>query len=225
VAQPNAAQTNALSGYLNTHKMLVKALGTALFRQFGTSAICNRFFTLSYIIPDKSNQVKTYTFVSVKDFRSSFAGFLFTNPKTDKTFTATSLPDHVDPTVTYIAEHPFLTAQQEGYSHNQISDKAFEDRACKALECYLKKSLAISRHVPENPTRQGGWRFLTGAKDIAEWEGMWESCDGHHFFLEAKHFMDGASFFSFMILSLLLTYIYRTNFWKSNASSREVWTF
>jgi len=186
--------------------MLVKALGTTLYRQFGTSAICNRSFTLSYIIPDKSNQVKTCTFVSAKDFRASFSGFLFTNPKTEKTFAAASLPDHVDPTVTYIAEHPLFTARQEGYNH-QISDKAFEDRACNALERYLKKSLAISRRVPENPTRQGSWRFLTGEKDIAEWEGIWESCDGHHFFLEAKHCMDMASFFSFMILSILLTYI------------------
>ena len=204
--------------------MLVKALGTTLYRQFGTSAICNRSFTLSYIIPDKSNQVKTYTFVSAKDFWISFSGFLFTNPKTEKTSIAASLPDHVDPTVTYIAEHPFLTARQEDYSYNQISDKAFEDRACKALERYLKKSLAISRRVSEH-NRQGAWRFLTGEKDIAEWEGIWESCDGHHFFLEAKHFMDSASFFSFMILSVLLTYIYRTNFLKSNASSREAWNF
>jgi hypothetical protein len=187
-------------------KMLVKALGTKLYRQFGTSATCNRSFTLSYIIPDKSNQVKTRTFVSAKDFRASFPGFTFTNPKNNETFAAAFLPHHVNPTVTYIAEHPFLPARLEGYSHNQISDKAFEDKACNALERYLKKSLVISRRVPDNPTRLGGWRFLTGEKDIAEWEGVWESCDGHHFFLEAKHLMDMASFFSFMILSILLTY-------------------
>jgi hypothetical protein len=169
--------------------MLVKALGTTLYRQFGTSAICNRSFTLSYIIPDKSNQVKTYTFVSAKYFRVSFSGFLFTNPKTDKTFAAASLPDHVDPTITYIAEHPFLTTRQEGYNHNQTSDRQGlqsprtlpEEKPCHKPSC-----------TREPHTK--GWRFLTGEKDIAEWEGMWESCDGHHFFLEAKHFMDTASF-------------------------------
>lgn len=49
-----------------------------------------------------------------------FTGFLFTNPETNKTFAATSLPDHIDPTVTYIAKHPFLAARLEGYSHNQV---------------------------------------------------------------------------------------------------------
>jgi hypothetical protein len=58
---------------------LVAVCVLSLYRQFGTSAICNKSFTLSYIIPDKSNQVKTYTFVSAKDFRASFSGFLFTN--------------------------------------------------------------------------------------------------------------------------------------------------
>ena len=51
---------------------------------------------------------------------ASLTGFLFTNPETNKTFVVTSLPDHIDPTVTYIAKHPFLTAQLEGYSHNQV---------------------------------------------------------------------------------------------------------
>ena len=39
-----------------------------LHRRFGTSTGCNRSFTLSYTMPDKSNKVKTYTFVSIKDF-------------------------------------------------------------------------------------------------------------------------------------------------------------
>ena len=46
-----------------------KALGTMLHRRFGTSTACNRSFTLSYTMPDKSNKVKSYTFVSIKDFR------------------------------------------------------------------------------------------------------------------------------------------------------------
>ena len=119
-----------------------------------------------------------------------------------------SLPDHVDPTITYIAEHPLFAAQLEGYAHNQVFDKAFEDRACNALEQFLKKSVIINRCVPDNTTQRGDWQILTGEKDIAEWEGMWESCDGHHFFLEAKPLMDMVSFFSFMIPSILLTYIY-----------------
>jgi hypothetical protein len=36
---------------------------------------------------------------------------------------------------------------------------------------------------------------------------VWESCDGQHFSLEAKHLMYIASFFSFMIQSILLRYI------------------
>ena len=70
-------------------------------------------------MPDKSNKVKTYTFVSIKDFR--LIDWFSVHKFWDKQkFAATSLPDHIDPTVTYIAKHPFLTARLEGYSHNQV---------------------------------------------------------------------------------------------------------
>jgi len=106
------------------------------------------------------------------------------------TISASCLPEHVDPTVIYIARHPFLTARLEDYSHNQISDKVFEGKACKALERHLNKSFAIRRRIPDNPTRPDGWRILAGEKDVAEWEGVWVGHDGHVYFLEAKHFMD-----------------------------------
>jgi len=96
---------------------------------------------------------------------------------------------HVDPRVVYIAKHPFLTARLEEYSHNQIADKAFEDKACTALEHHLQ-SRSIQRRIPDNSTRPDSWRILTGVKDVAEWEGIWESSDGHVFLLEAKHLMD-----------------------------------
>jgi len=159
-------------------------------RQFKTSTAFNRSFTLSYVIPGKGNQVETETFLSPKCFRDAFPGFRFTNPNTKVTISASCLPKHVDPTVMYTASHPFLTAQLEDYSHNQISDKVFEDKACKVLERHLNKSFAIRRRIPDNPTRPDGWRILAGEKDVAEWEGVWVGHDGHIYFLEAKHFMD-----------------------------------
>lgn len=187
--------------------MSVKVLGTMLYRQFGTkSTTCNRPFTVSFIIPGSSDQVETETFLRPKDFRDSFPGFRFINPKTTKAYTTTTLPEHVDPTIIYIAKHPLL-ARLKDYRHSQISDKAFEDKVSKTFRYYLSARFDIRRRTSDSPTRQDGWRILTqGDKDVAEWEGIWESSDGHTFFLEAKHLMDMASF-SFMVLFVLLTNI------------------
>lgn len=197
--------------------MSVKAIST-MFRQLKTTSAFNRSFTLSYVIPGKGNQVETETFLSAKSFRDAFPGFRFTNPKTRVTLSASCLPNHIDPSVIYTAKHPFLAAQLEDYSYNQISDKAFEDRACKALEHHLIKSFAVHRRIPDNPTRPDSWRILAGEKDVAEWEGVWVGHDGHVFLLEAKHLMDAVSFVV-MIPFILFTYAYRTNFMEFNANS------
>jgi len=190
-------------------KMLAKVLGTIVYRQFWTSAASKKSFTLSFIIPDfnKSDEIVTETYSSAKDFRDSFPGFRFTNPNTHRTFPPSTLPGVVDPTVVYIAKHPYLTARIQDKSHTQISDKVFEDKACKALERHLNKTLIISRRRPDNDERRDGWRILTGERDVAEWEGIWQSRDGRVFFLEAKHFMEMVSFrFTILILSVLNMY-------------------
>ena len=163
-----------------------------------------RAVLLSYIIPGHGDKVEKETFVSAKDLGYCFPGFRFTDPRTNNTFSARSLPHHFDPSIIYIAKHPFFTTRVGDYSHNQISDKAFENKALNALEHHLKKSFVISRRTPENPSRKDGWRFLTGEKDVAEWEGIWESGDGHFFFLEAKDFMNIVGC-TFMVLFVLLT--------------------
>jgi hypothetical protein len=145
--------------------MLVKALGTTIRRQLATSAASNRPLTLSFIISGGGDQVQTESFVSASEFRKAFSGFRFTNPKTNNTHPVDALPNHIDPSVVYVAKHPFLEAWLDDFSHNQISDKVFEDKACNALDRHLNQGLIISRRIPDNPTRQDGWRiFSTGGK-------------------------------------------------------------
>jgi hypothetical protein len=171
----------------------------AFYRGFATTATSLKPFTISFIIPDGRNQLETETYSSGKEFRLAFPGFRFVDPKTNVAISATSIPDKVDPTVTYLAKHPFFVAPLEGYSHQQVSDKAFEEKSCAALEYHLRKSHMIQRRPPHNPSQVDGWRFLGGDKDVAEWEGIWEGVDGHVYFLEAKHSVDMASF-TFMTL-------------------------
>jgi hypothetical protein len=181
-----------------------------LSRRFTTSATFQRSFTISFTMPGTGGNAETETYESAKSFRETFHGFRFTNPQTSKTYRAAELPAyHTDPTVVYIAKHPFLTTRLEEHSHTQMADKAFEDNACAALEHHLQ-SRSVQRRIPDNFSRPGSWRYLTlaGGKDVAEWEGIWESSDGHVFFLEAKHLMNLASLCQFYgSVSVLHVYI------------------
>ena len=188
-----------------------------LHRQFGTSTGCNRSFTLLYTMPDKSNKVKTYTFVSIKDFR--LIDWFSVHKSWDKQNICCYLSTWPHWSHSYIHCHSSLLDWKTIVTTK--SNKAFEDKACNALEHYLKERCVISCHAPDNLNQQGGWQTLTGEKGIAEWEGVWKRCDGHHFFLEAKHLMDMVSFFDLMIPSILHTHIYRINFWKLNTSSSK----
>jgi hypothetical protein len=49
--------------------------------------------------------------------------------------------------------HPLLNAQIERKTHHQIVNKAFEDRAYKALEEYLVQKFIVNNRVPDNNTR------------------------------------------------------------------------
>ncbi|KIM87828.1 hypothetical protein PILCRDRAFT_3562 [Piloderma croceum F 1598] len=145
-------------------------------------------------MPGADGDIETESYVSAKAFRDTFHGFRFTNPKTGITFGAADLPkNHVDPTTIYIAKHPFLKAQLKESSYNQVVDKAFEGEACAAIEHHLQ-SHSIWCRAPHDSNQPDSWRFLTGAKDVAEWEGIWESSNGHVYFLEAKHFMSHAKY-------------------------------
>jgi len=159
---------------------------------FMTSAISLRHTTISFRIVGTRDEIFTETYESGKHFQQSFHGFRFTNPQTGFTYAASDLLDqHTDPSVVYMGRHPFLAARLEHYSHTpEITDKALEDKACRALEHYFRlRSQGTVRH--NNPKGADSWRLLTGddGKDIAEWEGIWKSPNGHVYFLEAKHLM------------------------------------
>jgi hypothetical protein len=206
-------------------KMSVRLLGTTmtLSRRFTTSATSQRSFTLSYTMPGAGGTTETEIYPSAKFFRDTFHGVRFTNPKTGITVRAADLD--VDPTVVYVAKHPFLAVRLEESSHTHIADKAFEGKACAALERHLQ-SRSIRRRIPKQSTRPDGWRFLTGVKDVAEWDGIWESSDGHVFFLEAKHLMNLVSFHQ-LYGSVSVSYIsvYRVNCRKFDTGSQRVSIF
>ena len=186
--------------------MLAMVLGTTVYRRFGTSATLEKSFTLSFIISDinQRDKIVTKTFLSAKDFCDFFPGFWFINPNTKQTFALSTLPSVVDPTVVYIVKHLCLTTWLQD---SQISDKVIEDKACKALECHLNKTFIISCCRPDNDKRLDGWQILTGERDVAEWEGIWQSHDEHFSFLEAKHFIEMVSS-RFMILILFVLIMY-----------------
>jgi hypothetical protein len=171
--------------------MLHKAQA-AICHQLATSASSCKSFKFTFVLRDKLNEVNSIKFETVEVFNDTFRGFYFMDPNTCKMYSYKALPKIVDPAVVYIADHPFLTTRLEERSHNQITDKAFEEKACQALEHHLKH-MGITRRVPENASRPDGWRILSDKQDVAEWEGIWERGDGHFCFLEAKHFMDFVS--------------------------------
>jgi len=136
----------------------------------------------------------TTTFHTLQTFQSYFHGWLFKNPVTNlATLPACMNYSHADSTVVYLAEHPRYIgiAEQLGVFHPQISDKVFEEKAIKVIERHLSLHGDIRRFVAKDPTRQDGWRYLTGETNIAEWDGIWEGPDEHIYFLETKHFVDG----------------------------------
>jgi len=97
-----------------------------------------------------TTEAETYT--SIKSFKETFHGFRFTNPKMGIMFRAAKLIEHhVDPTVIYIAKHPFLTVHLEEFSHTQITDKAFEDKACMVLEQHHFSPIPCSTVSLNNP--------------------------------------------------------------------------
>jgi hypothetical protein len=107
------------------------------------------------------------------------------NPKTGYTFKPEHLPaQHIDPTVVYIARHPFLVACMGNFNHNQVSDKTFEDKACTALEQHLQPR-SIQRRTPDyNLEREGAWRILTGDKGGRHQVGRYlGKCRWSYFFL------------------------------------------
>ena len=183
---------------------LLSAASRGQSRHFMTSAISQRHTTLSFRIAGSGGEIFTKTYTSKKDFQLASYGANFTNPKTGFTYPASELLNqHRDPSVVYIARHPLLPARSEDYDLTQITDKAFEDEACRALEIYFQlHSQGTVRH--NNPKRADGWRVITGddGRDIVEWEGIWKSPNGHVYLLEAKHLVNFVSF-SFKVLSYL----------------------
>ncbi|KAF9508936.1 hypothetical protein BS47DRAFT_1384555 [Hydnum rufescens UP504] len=164
----------------------------AQFRQ-ANSIPHKLLFTITYKTPVDAVPVTT-TFHTLQTFQSYFHGWLFKNPVTNlATLPACMNYSHADSTVVYLAEHPRYIgiAEQLGVFHPQISDKVFEEKAIKAIERHLSLHGDIRRFVGKDPTRQDGWRYLTGETNIAEWDGIWEGPDEHIYFLETKHFVDG----------------------------------
>lgn len=140
------------------------------------------------------------------------------HPITWESYGVASLVKNVDPSVTYLAYHPLFRPYIKGISHSQVSDKAFEERAIQAVERHLTAHYTISRRLAANPKREEGWRHLTGEQDVAEWDGIWTSDDGHFFFLETKHSMsmesdDFSNLFRIQLMN------HRTNFRKLKRNS------
>lgn len=137
----------------------------------------------------------TRSFFSMDTFIARFPHHQFIDTQTNVAYRAKEVPySHTGETV-YQAESPADRARQKGLTHNQISDKAYEDRALKRLEPVVTAIRGVRRQTTHDPDRLDGWRFLTGsdAQDIAEWEGVWVGPTGHYYFLEAKHSMDMVS--------------------------------
>ena len=160
-------------------------------------------------------EIEKETFSSPKSFTSCFSGFRFMNPKSGLTYSPSELlADQIDPKTVYIAKHYFLPSRLDEISPNQISDKAFEERACKTLGDYLEDRFYVSRRVSEDDCRPNAWRTLTkdDGRDFAEWEGIWEGPEGDFYFLEAKHYMDFVSKFSFVKSSLFMHLLLRAKY-------------
>ncbi|KAF9504478.1 hypothetical protein BS47DRAFT_1355144 [Hydnum rufescens UP504] len=126
------------------------------------------------------------------DFRGQYGEWTFQDTQTGKIYHGFLL-DHsrVKPGVVYEASHEFYAARPQGSLHHQISDKAFEEKAIKAMERHLGVPGPIARFEAKDPSRPDGWRYLTGEKDTVQWDGLWEGVDGRIYCLEVKHFMDG----------------------------------
>ena len=170
--------------------------------RFKSDATASRHqFTITYETPDSRIPV-TETFDTPDDFRKSFVGWRFVNTKSHVSKYSGTFTD-VDPDIVYDATHPFYHARlDEIISHHQVADKPFEEKCIKSLECHLLNiDSGIRRWTPQDPTQQDGWRFLTAKSDIAEWGGLWEGPDRHVYFLEAKHYINYASFQCFFLCS------------------------
>jgi hypothetical protein len=149
-------------------------------------------FTVTYKTP-KDTPVTT-TFHTLQTFQCYFRGWIFTNPVTNVAILPAEMTySTIDSTIIYLAKHPLYSALEHGALHHQVSDKAFEEKAIKAMECHLFLRGGIRRFVAKDPARPDGWRFLTGDTDIAEWDGLWEGPDDRVYFLETKHFVDAVS--------------------------------
>ncbi|KAF9509913.1 hypothetical protein BS47DRAFT_1396440 [Hydnum rufescens UP504] len=156
------------------------------FRQ--ANSIPHLTFTVTYKTP-KDTPVTT-TFHTLQTFQSYFRGWIFMNPVTNVAISPAEMTHStIDSTIVYLAKYPLYSAREQGALHHQISDKAFEERAIKAIEHHLLLH-GIRRFVGKDPARQDGWRFLIGKTDIAEWDNIWEGPNRHIYFLETKDFVD-----------------------------------
>lgn len=137
----------------------------------------------------------TRSFFSMDTFIACFSHHQFINTQTDVAYRTKEVPYSQTGKTVYLAESPADRARQKGLTHNQISDKAYEDRVLKRLEAVVTAIRGVQCQTAHDPDRLDGWRFLTGldAQDIAEWEGVWVSPTDHYYFLEVKHSMDMVS--------------------------------
>jgi hypothetical protein len=96
----------------------------------------------------------TTSFENLADFQSYFRGWLSKNPVINRpTLPARMNYSHADSTLVYLAEHPRYIgiAEQLRVFHPQISDKAFEEKAIKAIERHLSLCGDIWQSVAKDP--------------------------------------------------------------------------
>jgi hypothetical protein len=165
------------------------------FHLNSSKATANKPLTITFRTPD-STIPTTETFRSLTGFKSMFPGWGF---QWNGVWIGASEMDHshFDPRRIYDAYDWSGAPRREDLSHNQITDKVFEEKSILCLEQYLLQySPTIQRRQPQpdNATREDGWRYLTAETDVAEWEGVWLGSNGRVYLLEAKYSVDEVSF-------------------------------
>ena len=110
-------------------------------------------------------------------------------PTADEMIIHPSAYSTLDPSRTYSIHAPLHTEESGDIRHNQVTDRAFEDKSRLALEQFLKSQgleiIERSRELYELDNS------MEKAKRnaVVEWDGFWTDQVGMYYVLECKHFM------------------------------------
>jgi hypothetical protein len=142
---------------------------------------------------------------NIEHFRDEFGGFIFFNPTTWVKLSCKLIKDQseLDSNVVYQATNPYFATREQGRHHNQVSDRAYENKVLQAFERHIRQM-----ELPFVRASGDRWRVVAAdGRQIAEWEGIFVSTDGTDrvIYLEAKHYMDLARLHNFFAKYFPLT--------------------